>query len=187
MKEGTVDFIKRRKWIIVSMMLIVVIALALSLPGASAAPDNQGVGNSKDEITYMVEISGIGNYEYLNVEIPESLVQVIEFQDGEDPVLHKRPGRISCTNMILTSDTSNEALSAIWNNWYENVKAGQYDRRSAIIALTDNDGQDIVKYTALSTWPCEWRTVVQEDNDNEVVVEIELVVEQLFLMPTTTP
>ncbi|MFC1998765.1 phage tail protein [Chloroflexota bacterium] len=179
------NFIRRKRWIIVSMMLVVVVALTLSLTGASAASSSQSTGNNKDEITYTVEISGVGNYEYLNVEVPESLVQVIEFQDGADLILRKRPGRTSCTNMILTSDPSNPALFDIYYDWFDNVKNGQYDRRSALITLLDSDGLEIIRYNAMGTWPTEWRTVVQEDN--EVVIEIELVVEQLFLMPTATP
>jgi hypothetical protein len=177
------NFIIKKKRIIVAVILAVVVALTVSLTGASAANSGQGTGNNKYEITYTVEISGIGNYEYLNVEVPESLVQVIEFQDGADLILRKRPGRTSCTNLVLTTDPSNPVLFDIYYDWFQNVKNGQYDRRSAVILLTDSNGVDIVKYNAMGTWPTEWRTVVQEDN--EVVIEIELVVEELFLMPTT--
>jgi len=135
--------------------------------------------------TYVLEISGVVADDISLVAMPEALVRVIEFQDGDDLTLRKRPGRTSVTNIILTSDLSNPALDEIWE-WFENLRMAQYDRRSMSITIV-NDGENIARYNVINTWPFAWRVVNQEGKgkNDSVIVEIEFVAEELYRMPSS--
>ncbi|MFC1965351.1 phage tail protein [Chloroflexota bacterium] len=177
------NIVKRKKWSIITGLAIVIILIMTSLSGVVTASPNTNT-DSVGEVTYLIEISGISASNMIMLQMPVSSVRIIEFQDGDDPILRKRPGRTSCTNMILASDPNNPTLNAIWD-WYGNVKNGQYDRRSISVLMIDSHREEITRYNAMGTWPAEWRVVGLEEqgNNTSVVVEIEFVVEELYRRP----
>jgi len=162
--------------------MIVIVALLVGTSGVVTAKDKGGSTGG----TYVIEISGIVASEISLVAMPEAVVRVIEFQDGSDLILRKRPGRTSVTNIIIASDLSNPALDDIWE-WFENVRMGQYDRRSISITIVNDNGENIARYNALGTWPFNWRVVNQEgkDSNDSVIIEIEFVAEELYRMPSS--
>jgi len=185
LKEKAMNTVRKRKWVMVSIMVMVIAAIMFGVTGVSAKDASSKSDDYIGDITCTVEFSGIeGPCEFIYVGIPQSSVQVIEFQDGDDLILRKRPGRTSCTNMIIKSDSSNPALDDIWA-WYENLKDWQYDQRPATISLVDGQGEEIARYDLLNTWPCQWSVVPVEgkEKNGTVVIVIEFVVEELYRMP----
>ena len=59
--------------------------------------DYEHIGN----FNFRVEIEGITVAAFRNVEGLESETEVIEYQDGDDIYLRKRPGRTKYSNIVL--------------------------------------------------------------------------------------
>jgi len=128
---------------------------------------------------FVVEISGISVARFKNVSGLSTEVKVIEFQDGDDLILRKRPGRSSCGNITLKKGYL--ATKELWD-WWENVKNGQYDRRSISIVLYDNMQNETRRWNLMGCWPCKWKFADLDGKGDDVAAEeIEFVVEELFV------
>jgi phage tail-like protein len=175
--------IKRKKWPVITAAVIVVIVLMTIFSGIATASPNSHTG-SAGEATYLIEIDGISPADITMIQMPVSSVEVIEYQDGDDIILKKRPGRYHCTNLVIAVDTVSPTLNSIWD-WFASVKDGRVDRKSISIVMKNSHGEQISQYICLHTWPSEWRIVNLEEqgNNSSTVVEIEVVVEELIKQP----
>jgi phage tail-like protein len=128
---------------------------------------------------FVVEISGVSVARFNAVAGLTTEVKVIEFQDGDDLILRKRPGRSSCGNITLKKGYL--ATSELWD-WWENVKNGQYDRRSISIVLYDNMNNETRRWNLMGCWPSKWKFADLDGKGDDVLAEeIEFVVEELFV------
>jgi phage tail-like protein len=82
------------------------------------------------------------------------ITEVIEYRDGEDQILRKRPGRTSYSTITLRASFTE---SAELRSWWEAITAGQEDGRTVEIILTNTDGTAVGTFTLLGAWPCAWR------------------------------
>jgi phage tail-like protein len=102
---------------------------------------------------FKVEIEGVTQGAFSKVDGFESVTDVIEYQDGNDIVLRKRPGRTSYPNIVLTRGyTHSEEL---WE-WRKAVVDGKVERKSGSIIICADDGSEIGRYNFFEGWPCRW-------------------------------
>lgn len=169
----------RKKWMITLVMAVVVAAMTFGFVGPTAAEDNKSA-DQVDKITYVLELEGMISGEFISIDIPEIVTEIIEYQDGDDLFLRKRPGRNRVSNLVITSDLANPALDDLWE-WYRTVINGRVNRKSGSIILVGQHGEEVARYNIFHTWPCSWRMVTLEDDGNKdtVVVEIEIAVEMI--------
>ncbi|MFC1991642.1 phage tail protein [Chloroflexota bacterium] len=177
------NYIKRKKWPVATGIVFVILVIITALSGVATASPSLNT-NSAGDITYLIEIEGISTSGLTMLEMPVSSVEVIEYQDGEDLILRKRPGRLNFSNLVVASDPRNPELDEVWS-WYFSVLNGRVDRRLVSIVMMDSQGEQIAQYDALNTWPAGWRVVDMEGqgNNNTVIVEIEIVVEEFYKIP----
>lgn len=180
MKEKGMKVFSRKKWMIALVMAVVVAAMTFSFVGPTAAEDNKSA-DQVDKITYVVEFGGQGFGEFISVDVPEIATEVIEYQDGDDRILRKRPGRNRVSNLVLRSALANPALDDLWT-WRLDVISGRFERQSGSIILAGQHGEEVDRYNILHAWPCAWRIVTLEDDGNKdtVVVEIEIAAEEVY-------
>ena len=128
---------------------------------------------------FRVEIEGVTAGAFAEVSGLESRTEVIEYADGSDPHVRKRPGRTTFSNIILTKG----ALSShdLWE-WYKSVMQGAIDRRSGSVIVLGDDMREKYRYNFFEAWPCRWKSL-QLDAKSQVtlVEEIELAVEKIEL------
>lgn len=104
----------------------------------------------------------------------ESEIEVIEYQDGDDPVVHKRPGRVKYGDITLKREfVKDDAL----REWYKKVLAGTTDRKSGSVIYLDRAGNEVMRYNLFEAWPCRWKA--PELNSKGATESIDFCVEKI--------
>lgn len=129
------------------------------------------------QFNFKVEIEGVTVGAFKNVEGLDSETEVIEFQDGEDIVLRKRPGRTKYSNITLKRGYIN--TDELWN-WRKAVIDGMVERKAGSVILLDDAAGEIMRYNFFEAWPCKWKGFTLDGKGADVnVEEIELAVEKI--------
>ncbi len=141
------------------------------MPTRRAELDHVGAYN------FQVEISGVNAGYFKSVSGLTAELEVVEFQDGDDLFLRKRPGRAKFGNVTLTKGY---IVTSDLQDWWRAARDGQYDRRDVSIILNDNAGNEIRRWNLYGCWPCRWETSPLVGSRDAVLDEsITLVVEDL--------
>ena len=126
---------------------------------------------------FKVEIEGVTVGAFRNVEGLDSETEIIEFQDGDDIVLRKRPGRTKYSNVTLKRGYTNN--SELWD-WRKAVIEGKVERKAGSIILCGDDGNEIMRYNFFEAWPAKWKGFSLDGKGADVMVEeMELAVEKI--------
>jgi len=128
---------------------------------------------------FRVEIEGVAAGEFAGVSGMESITEVIEYADGGDRNVRKRPGHTTFSNIILTKGV----LSShdLWE-WYKSVMQGAIDRRSGAVIVLGDDMSEKYRYNFFEAWPCRWKSLQLDAKSQATLVEeIELAVERIEL------
>ena len=128
---------------------------------------------------FLVEIEGVTQGAFAAVSGLESITEVIEYADGSDHIIRKRPGKTSYSNIIMTRGalTTHE----LWE-WYKLVMQGTVERKAGSVIVLGDDMNEKYRYNFFEAWPCRWKGL-QLDAKSQVtlVEEIELAVERIEL------
>ena len=127
---------------------------------------------------FRVEIEGVDVASFIAVEGVEVKTEVIHFADGDAPLAdRKRPGRTTCSNIILKKGVVNNA--DLWN-WYKEITEGKIARKSGAIIVCDDEGNEIYRYLFFEAWPCRCKSLVLNAADSKnLIEELEIVVENV--------
>ena len=126
---------------------------------------------------FKVEIEGVTVGAFTSFEGIDSETEVVIFNDGDDMLLRKRPGRTTFENLVLKRGYIN--TDEIWN-WYKNVIDGKVERKSGSIISLADDGSEIMRYNFFEGWPCKWKGMVFDANKKGTLFEeIEIAVEKV--------
>jgi phage tail-like protein len=87
---------------------------------------------------FLIEINGVTTGAFKGVEGLESETEVIEFQNGEDLILRKRPGRTKYSNITLKRGV---IADSELQDWWKAVRNGNHGQRSLSIQLQDDSGR----------------------------------------------
>jgi phage tail-like protein len=147
------------------------------LLGAPNRRPHDHIGN----FNFKVEIEGVTAGRFKNVEGMDSETEVIEYQDGEDRILRKRPGRVKYANITLKRGYVN--TDEFWA-WRKAVLGGTDAKKTGALVLQNDKGEEIARYPFYGAWPCKWKgwNLDGKGTDN-VVEEIELAVEKIERAP----
>jgi len=126
---------------------------------------------------FKVEIEGVTTGAFKAVDGLDSETEVIEYQDGDDLTLRKRPGRTKYANIVLKRGYVNS--TEFWD-WRKKVVQGKVERKSGSVILLDDAGEEVMRYNFFEAWPCSWRgfSLDGKGSDN-AVEEVELAVEKV--------
>jgi len=126
---------------------------------------------------FKVEIEGVTQGAFMEVDGLESTTEVEEFADGDNIILRKRPGRTNYSNIILKRGFTHQG--ELWN-WRKMVIDGRIERKSGSIIICGDDGSEIMRYNFYEAWPCRWRSSMLHAMGNSTITEeVELVVEKV--------
>jgi len=137
--------------------------------------DNRRAHDHVGQFNFKVEIDGVTVAAFKGVDGLDSETEVVEYQDGDDLKLRKRPGRTKYSNIVLKRGyVSTEEL---WF-WRKHVMDGKVQRKSGSIVLCNDNGAEVMRYNFFEAWPCKWKGFSLDGKGADVVVEeIELAVE----------
>jgi phage tail-like protein len=133
---------------------------------------------------FLLEISGVvddtstivGGFK--SVSGMDSETEVIEFKQGNDLVVRKKPGRTTYANIVL--ERGYTATDDLWD-WRLNIEEGTIDRRSGSIIILDQDGTtEVARYNFYEGWPCKWYVPDMDSDSSGMAIEkIEIAVEKI--------
>lgn len=133
---------------------------------------------------FLLEVSGItpdqktiiGGFKTMSGM--DSETEVIEFKQGNDKVVRKKPGRTTYANISLERGFT--ASNDLWT-WRKNIEDGVIDRRSGTITVLDQDLTTIVaQYNFYEGWPCKWNVPELDSDQSAMAIEkIEIAVEKI--------
>ncbi|MEN0061711.1 MAG: phage tail protein [Myxococcota bacterium] len=108
----------------------------------------------------------------------ESETEIIEFKQGNDNVVRKKPGRTTYANIVLERGFT--STPDLWK-WRKNIEDGVIDRRSGTVTVLDQDLTTIVaQYNFFEAWPCKWTVPEQDSESSAIAIEkVELAVERV--------
>ena len=126
---------------------------------------------------FHLEIEGLTAGTFRNVEGLDSETEIVEYQDGDDLTLRKRPGRTKYSNIVLKRGyVSSDEL---WQ-WRKKVMDGSVERKSGSVILCNDAGDPVMRYNFFEAWPCKWKGFTLDGKGTDAVIEeVELVIERL--------
>ena len=108
----------------------------------------------------------------------DSETEVIEFKQGNDTVVRKKPGRTTYSNIV--QERGYTATDDLWQ-WRKNIEDGKIDRRSGSIIILDQDGQsEVARYNFYEGWPCKWNVPDMNSDASSMAIEkLEIAIEKV--------
>ena len=133
---------------------------------------------------FLLEVSGItpddksiiGGFKSMSGMTSET--EIVEFKQGNDRVVRKKPGRTTYSNIVLERGfTATDDLF----KWRKNIEDGMIDRRSGTLTVLDTDMESIVKqYHFFEGWPAKWYVPDMDGDQSGMAIEkIEIAVEKV--------
>ncbi len=132
---------------------------------------------------FLLEIQGIisdnkiivGGFK--SVSGMDSSTEVVEFKQGNDKVVRKKPGRTTYSNIVL--ERGYTATDDLWT-WRKNIEEGKIDRRAGSVIVLDQDGStEVARYNFYEGWPCKWNVPDMNADSSAMAIEkIEIAVEK---------
>ncbi len=133
---------------------------------------------------FLLEVQGIINDNkiivggFKSMSGMDSETEIVEFKQGNDTVVRKKPGRTTYANIVL--ERGYTATDDLWQ-WRQNIENGKIDRRSGSIIILDQDGQtEVARYNFYEAWPCKWYVPDMNADSSAMAIEkIEFAVEKI--------
>jgi phage tail-like protein len=133
---------------------------------------------------FLLEIQGIINDNkvivggFKSVSGMDSETEIVEFKQGNDTVVRKKPGRTTYANIVL--ERGYTATDDLWQ-WRKNIEDGKVDRRSGSVIILDQDGvTEVARYNFYEAFPCKWNVPDMDSDSSAMAIEkIELAVEKV--------
>jgi len=133
---------------------------------------------------FLLEVQGIVNDNkiivggFKSMSGMDSETEIVEFKQGNDTVVRKKPGRTTYANIVL--ERGYTATDDLWT-WRQNIENGKIDRRSGSIIILDQDGQtEVARYNFYEGWPCKWYVPDMSADSSAMAIEkIEIAVEKV--------
>lgn len=151
---------------IVATVSLIAFALNARAPGGKPEPFIN--------YNFIVEIDGITEAHFLEVEGLNVTVDVIEFREGGDslaPIL--LPGLAHYGPLVLRHglEANQELLT-----WMEETADGAVSRRSLSVVVLKPEGSEVARFNCFEAWPSSWRLGKMDSLGVGPVVE-ELVIQ----------
>lgn len=146
---------------------------------------SENFGDPIGNYNFSVTIDGVEAGHFMSVDGLSIEQEVIEYQDGDDALLRKRPGRVKFGDITLKKGYVN-ALAL--NDWIQTARigVGDYTRKNMSIVLHDNSkqaGQDaeIKRWNCFECFPKSWKMSSLDGKGNDVLTEEMVVVTEYFV------
>ncbi len=132
-------------------------------------PDHIGAYN------FTVDIEGVNAGSFRSFEGLSMEVEIIEFQDGDDPILRKRPGRVKYGDITLKKGFVQDDS---FQSWIQATITNQIDKRNISIIIKSDDEGQTVRYNLFECFPKSWKISESVGGTVVPVEEITFAVER---------
>ena len=157
-------------------VLVIAFAAILVASIPVIAPSlRSNLGDPIGNYNFRVEIEGVDAGFFKSVDGISVETEVIEYQDANDPLTHKRPGRTKYSNIVLKRGFINDPALL---EWYQRVirsgegNSTQAERKSISIIILKNDGSEARTYNYFDCFPTSYSlTPLDVDDKNSPLTE----------------
>ncbi len=147
------------------------------MAGPKLAKDMRRDFDHIGQFNFVIELEKQRVASFKSVDGLDSETEVIEYQDGDDRILRKRPGRTKYSNIVLKRGYADKAMEELWK-WRKSVMDGKTIRKSGSVILQNDHGMEVARYDFFEAWPCKWKGWDLDGKGTDVAIEeIELAVE----------
>ena len=128
---------------------------------------------------FRVEIDGLDAGRFREVDGLSIELEVNEFQNGDDPLIRKRPGRVKYGDITLKKGY---VASSILNDWIEEARfsSGGFTRKTVAIVLQDSKENEIKRWNLFETFPRSWKMSSLDGKGNDILTEEMVIVIEWF-------
>ncbi len=165
---------KKRK--VVILVVLVIFALLAAAPTRRSDDYADFIGN----YYFRVEIDGVDAGQFAAVDGISIEQEVIEYQNGDDPLIRKRPGRVKYGDITLKKGY---VSGTVLNDWIEAARMGNgdYTRKNVSIVLYDNQNEEPIKrWNCFECFPKSWKMSSMDGKGNDVLAEEIVIVIEWF-------
>jgi phage tail-like protein len=119
---------------------------------------------------FTVEIEGISEVAFAEVDVPGAWIDVVEYREGGDKVssARKLPARAHYGTLVLRRGVTNDVQLY---QWFAAVRDGNLVRRAVRIALLDNERQPVRVWRLSGAFPVKYAGPTLDAKGREVVIE----------------
>jgi phage tail-like protein len=127
---------------------------------------------------FLVEIDGITQAGFQEVDSVDSSTDPIEYREGSDPNhARKLPGLNKYSAITLKRGITDS--DELWK-WRATVVSGKTERKNGSIILRDDTGQEKIRWNFLNGWPSKWTGPALNATNSAVAIEsLEITHEEL--------
>ena len=133
---------------------------------------------------FLLEVTGITQDNkivvggFKSVSGMDSETEIVEFKQGNDTIVRKKPGRTTYANITL--ERGYTATDDLWE-WRKNIEDGKIDRRSGSVIILDQDGStEVARYNFYEAWPCKWFVPDMSADSSAMAIEkVEIACERV--------
>ena len=122
-----------------------------------------------DSLVFNLSIDGALVGAFKGVEGLSIEQEVIEFQNGDDPLTRKRPGRVKYGDITLKRGYF---IGSTLNDWIEDARTGRGVRKDISITLYDPDTKAVLRtFNCHDCFPTRWKMSSLDGKGNDVLTE----------------
>ena len=104
---------------------------------------------------FLVEIDGITQASFLEVEGLNATVDVFEYREGNEQLAPRlEPGLVHYGPLVLRWGLTKS--TELWK-WMEKTLQGNVERKNIGVRILDTKGLEIASYDLSNAWPSSWR------------------------------
>jgi phage tail-like protein len=121
---------------------------------------------------YRLEIDGINQAGFSEVAIGASSSDPIDYREGDEPKhVRKLSGLVKFDNITLKWGITDSTVLADWRQLVVDDGPLQAARRTVVIRISDEAGQDKAAFEVVDAWPCKYDPSDLNAKGNEVAVD----------------
>lgn len=126
---------------------------------------------------FRIEIEGVTQGAFAACDGLEASIDIVTFNDGDDMLQRKRPGRTRYANIVLRRGLTTS--TELWD-WFKAAANGQIERKAGSVIVCNDAGQEVFRYNFFEGWPCRWKSLeLDAATPAALVEEIEMAVEKI--------
>jgi len=168
-----------KKYLVMALFVVALVIVAGSLMPAEAAQRRPNeAGSAISNYSFRVEIDGVDAGQFASVDGLSIEQEVIEYQNGDDPLVRKRPGRVKYGDITLKKGY---IAGTVLNDWIEASRMGNgdYTRKNMSIVLLEQ-GEEAKRWNCFECFPKSWKLSSLDGKGNDVMTEEMVIVIEWF-------
>ncbi|MCU0725848.1 MAG: phage tail protein [Planctomycetes bacterium] len=157
-------------------LVLVAAGAAAGLPaGVEAAP--------APRFSVRLDLDGIPVARFAEIRGGGATVEIVEYRDGDDPVVRKRPGKVKFNNITLERGVVSDPSLL---DWFRKGLSGTTERKSGSIIYLDREGNEVLRLNFSEAWPAGFEAGPFTDGA-PVIESFELGMEKLERVTPAAP